>query len=97
MRSIVRLHVAPQSRDPQREWTPDQQRTTPPERRAAQHPGNVTCYLSGTGNGLGCDGGRGACFGGARFGAGGGTGFGASGCALTMVVSGTLQSVSQIS
>jgi len=39
---------APQSRDPKAmmtmlaRWTPDQQRTTPQERRAAQHPGNDT-------------------------------------------------------
>jgi hypothetical protein len=26
-----------------RQWTPDQQRTTPQERRAAQHPGNAVC------------------------------------------------------
>jgi hypothetical protein len=57
------------------------------------------CYLN-IGNGA-CPvgaGGRGGCFGGARFcGGGGSAGFGGSGCALTTVVSGTLQSVSQMS
>jgi hypothetical protein len=27
-------------------WTPDQQRTTPQERRAAQHPGNASLVLA---------------------------------------------------
>jgi hypothetical protein len=56
--------------------------------------GGCSC---GGGWNCGCGGGRGACFGGARFCAGGGAGFGGSGCALTTVVSGTLQSVSQMS
>src|SRR5712691_9985874 len=38
------LHAAPQSRDLhvcRATWAPAQQRTTPQERRAAQHPGHV--------------------------------------------------------
>src|ERR1019366_9737809 len=47
--------------------------------------------------GCGCGGGRWGCFGGAAFCPGGGGGFGGSGCAVTTVVSGPLQSVSQMS
>jgi ribosome-associated protein len=39
--------VAPQSRDPHflsPRWTPDQQRTTPQERRVALHPGHATSF-----------------------------------------------------
>src|ERR1700722_11191002 len=55
--------------------------------------GGGCCWNCGCGGGDG----RCACFGcGGRFCAGGGT-FGGSGCALTMVASGALQSVSQMS
>ena len=53
--------------------------------------GNGACPVGGAG-------GRDGCFGGARFcGGGGSAGFGGSGCALTTVASGILQSVSQMS
>src|SRR5881227_2230297 len=71
--------------------------------------GLVDCCGGGCGRGCSCTcccggsccgGGRGAacfCCGGRFCCAGGGAGFGGSGCALTMVCSGPLQSVSQIS
>ena len=68
-----------------------------PQSRGRSRDGRQELLAGCCGNGAG---GRGACFGAARFcpGGGAGAGFGGSvGAAVTMVVSGILQSVSQMS